>query len=453
MAQYSARHATARRAWGAFCVDKIVACGGLPLFGEVEMPTAKNSILPILAAAVLAQGPVRIRRAPLLRDVDTSLQLLEALSCPAVRAGGDLLLVPGGAVGDSVPPQLMAAMRSSIYYLAPMLARGGRARITFPGGCRLGARPIDIHLEGLAAMGAAIRQEGEELDCAAPLGLHGAQFHLHFPSVGATETLMMAAAAARGDTVLTGVAREPEVVDLANFLNACGARIEGAGGSRLSIRGGPLHGCDYTPIPDRITAQTVLCAVAACGGAVTLRRAPFAPLQPLADLLRRAGCAVQPLPDDGVQIEAVDRLSGLGELETGVYPAFATDAGPLLAAAMLTAEGDTALRETIFTNRFACAAEFARMGADARVSGDGGLLRIRGVSGLHGDRLEAKDLRGGAALVIAALAAQGESEITGVEFIRRGYEDIAGLFRGLGAQVGSGQQGAAPLRETVRLAQ
>ncbi|MBC5581552.1 UDP-N-acetylglucosamine 1-carboxyvinyltransferase [Anaerofilum sp. BX8] len=434
-------------------MDKIVACGGLPLFGEVEMPTAKNSILPILAAAVLAQGPVRIRRAPLLRDVDTSLQLLAALGCPAVRTGGDLLLAPGGAVGDSVPPKLMAAMRSSIYYLAPMLARGGRARITFPGGCRLGARPIDIHLEGLAAMGAEISRDGEELDCAAPRGLHGAQFHLHFPSVGATETLMMAAAAASGVSVLTGAAREPEVVDLAGFLNACGARVEGAGSGRLVIRGGALHGCDYTPIPDRITAQTVLCAAAACGGAVTLRRAPFAPLQPLAGLLQRAGCTVRQLPGDGVRIEAAGRLAGLGRLETGVYPAFATDAGPLLAAAMLTADGGTALRETIFTNRFACAAEFARMGAQAEVEQGGGLLRIRGVSRLQGARLEARDLRGGAALVIAALAAQGESEITGVEFIRRGYEDIAGLFRALGAQVDSRPQAEAPLRQAALLAQ
>ena len=408
-------------------------CGGRPLIGEVEMPAAKNSILPILAAAMLAQGAVRIRRAPRLRDVETSMQLLAALGCPAVRIDGDLLLAPGGPVGDTVPRPLMAAMRSSIYYLAPMLARGKRAHITFPGGCRLGERPIDLHLKGLAAMGARIVADGDHLDCAAPDGLHGAEIHLRFPSVGATETLLIAAAAAEGQTRIFGAAREPEVGDLAHFLIACGARIEGAGTDRLQVWGGALHGCEYTPIPDRITAQTVLCAAAACGGQVLLRRAPLAPLQPMAEILTRAGCGIRQLGENDLVLESDGRLLGAGSLSTGVYPAFATDAGPLLAAAMLTARGDTALRETIFSNRFGCAAQFARMGAE--LDCDGRLLQIHGVPKLHGAALTAQDLRGGAALVIAALTAEGESRITGVDYIRRGYEDIARLFGQLGAKI------------------
>ncbi len=397
------------------------------------MPCAKNSVLPILAAAMLARGAVRIRRVPRLRDVETSLQLLAALGCPAVQIDGDLLLAPGGPMGDTVPRPLMAAMRSSIYYLAPMLARGGRARVTLPGGCRLGARPIDLHLEGLAAMGARISADGDQLDCTAPNGLHGAEIRLRFPSVGATETLLIAAAAAAGETRICGAAREPEVCDLAGFLTACGARIEGAGTSCIRVLGGPLQGCEYTPIPDRITAQTVLCAAAACGGQVLLRRAPFAPLQPMAGILRRAGCSVRRAGQDGVVLESDGCLTAAGSISTGVYPAFATDAGPLLAAAMLTARGETRLRETIFSNRFSCAAQFARMGA--KVDCDGRLLCIRGVPALQGAQVTAQDLRGGAALVIAALTAQGESRIGGVEYIRRGYEDIAGLFGALGAEI------------------
>ena len=432
---------------GAVCVEEILVHGGRPLFGELEMPTAKNSILPILAAAVLTRGAVCIRRAPLLQDVETSMQLLAALGCPAVRAGQDLLLSCGGPVGDTVPRPLMAAMRSSIYYLAPMLARAGRARLSFPGGCRLGARPIDIHLEGLRAMGARVITEGDQLECEAPDGLQGARFHLRFPSVGATETLMMAAAAARGETVLTGVAREPEIRDLADFLNACGGKVRGAGTGRIIIRGGPLHGCEYTPIPDRITAQTVLCAGAICGGELLLRRTPFEPVRPLADFLAQAGCKVRRLDHDRVSLVSDGRLSALGELSTGVYPSFATDAGPLLAAAMLTADGTTRLRETIFTNRFACSTQFSKMGADLRCQGS--VLEIRGVLALRGARMEASDLRGGAALVIAALAAEGESRIGGMEYIRRGYEDIGGMFGALGAVIGCRTQ---PEREhsTVR---
>ena len=402
------------------------------------MPTAKNSILPILAAALLCRGPVVLRRAPRLRDVDASLALLAALGCTARRAGADLQLAPADAVGDTVPPALMAAMRSSVYYLAPMLARAGRARVAFPGGCRLGARPIDIHLAGLAAMGAVIDAGAEALDCRAPGGLRGCEFHLRFPSVGATETLMIAAAAARGRTVLTGAAREPEIADLAAFLNACGAAVAGAGGDVVTVEGArPLHGCAFTPIADRITAQTVLCAAAACGGSVLLRRAPLAPLQPTAALLRRAGCQVSAPAPDCVALVSEGRLDAAGELATGVYPAFATDAGPLFAAAMLRARGVTLLRETIFARRFACAGGFAALGADVRCCG--GDLRICGVPRLRGAPLAAADLRGGAALVLAALAAEGESTISGTEYIGRGYENIAALFAGLGADIRTAQ--------------
>ena len=282
-------------------------------------------------------------------------------------------------------------------------------------------------------MGAQIRWADGELDCAAPGGLRGTRFHLRLPSVGATETLMIAAAAARGETVLTGAAREPEIVDLAGFLSACGARVEGAGTGCIRVRGGSLGGCIYTPIPDRIVGQTLLCAAAACGGQVTLRGACPAHLQPVAGLLAKAGAQVKVLQPDQVQITAGQRLRAVGKVQTGVYPAFATDAGPLLAAAMLTAQGETVLKETIFTRRFACAKGFAQMGAQVRCTGSS--LSIRGVQCLQGAQVEAEDLRGGAALVLAALQAQGESCISGAEYIRRGYASMEALLCPLGAEI------------------
>lgn len=329
----------------------------------------------------------------------------------------------------------MRTMRSSLFYLAPMLARTGRARIGTPGGCRLGARPIDMHLSGLARMGARAEENADgSLTLSAPDGLSGADITLRFPSVGTTETLLMAASTARGESVLRGVATEPEVTDLARFLQSAGADITGIGTRTLRVRGSDcLMGTRYAVCPDRITAATVLCAVAGCGGEVLLTNIRSAHMAEVLRALRGAGCMISASGEDSAALASDGTLRAAGERETGVYPAFPTDAAPLLAAALLRAEGESRVTDTIFENRFACAEGFAALGA--RVSVRGRTLEVRGVPRLAGAALRAPDLRGGAALVIAALQAEGESRIAEAQHISRGYEDIASLFASLGADI------------------
>lgn len=406
--------------------------GGKKLFGEVFLPTAKNSVLPMMAAALLCDTPSRFLPVPDLLDVQTSLSVIRALGAQGEYENGVLTVRPAPLTGR-VPAQLSAAMRSSVYYLAPMLHHTGHAFLPFPGGCQLGKRPIDLHLSGLEAMGATIAIAEDGIHCDAPAGLHGTNFCFSLPSVGATETMMLAAAQAKGTTVLCGCAKEPEIADLARFLNRCGANITGAGGCCITIHGvKSLSGARHTPIPDRITAATVLCAVAACGGEVVLHRVCYPHLLATVHLLEQAGAVFFRPTAQTLRMTVSRPLSGVWA-KTGVYPAFATDAGPLLAAAMLSATGESRIEETIFENRFACAEEFQKLGAQIAV--EGGTLKIAGKKPLSGAPMTARDLRGGAAIVIAALAAQGESQIAGVEYIRRGYEDIAALLAPLGALI------------------
>lgn len=388
-----------------------------------------------MAASVLCHGTVELANAPCLSDVSASLRILRSLGCTAVRQEGTLLLTAPEAPGSAVPQSLMRTMRSSLFYLAPLLVRTGRAQVYTPGGCRLGARPIDLHLSGLAQMGAAIAQgEDGALSLAAPNGLAGADITLRFPSVGATETLLMAAAAARGDSVLRGVAVEPEVTELARFLQSAGAEIAGVGTRVLRVRGSDcLLGVRHAVCPDRITAATVLCAVAGCGGEVLLTHTCNAHLTGILRALQKAGCMVFAAGEDSVALASSGALRNIGRLSTGVYPAFPTDAAPLLAAALLRAQGSGFITDTIFENRFACAAGFAQLGADVLVQGR--TLAVRGVRELCGARVHAPDLRGGAALVIAALQAEGESRVLDAQHIDRGYEDVAALLAPLGAKI------------------
>lgn len=412
---------------------ELIVTGGRRLEGSVRIPRSKNSVLPILAAALLCEGESRICDVPCLSDVDTSLALLNAVGACACREGTDVLVCASNRMKPSVPDSLSGAMRSSVYYIVPLLYRCGEAHISFPGGCRIGARPINLHIEGLRAMGAEIETHPNTIICRAPKGLHGANFCLSFPSVGATETLMMAAAFAKGRTVLCGCAKEPEITDLARFLRRCGARIQGAGGTCMTIDGVErLKAVAHTPIPDRITAATVLFGVAACGGDVTLTGVRYSHLNAVLHTLSAMGAELC-RPEPGVLRIRMEKRPDAAFVTTGVYPEFPTDAGPLFAAAALQATGESMIRETIFENRFACAAEFCRLGAEAHVQNS--RLYINGVSGLKGGLLASQDLRGGAALVIAALAAQGKSRITGIEYIARGYEDIAQLFGRIGAEL------------------
>lgn len=417
-----------------FMGEYLKIVGGRPLFGRVRVPAAKNSVLPLMAAAMMCQGETVLQQVPDLADVRQSMAIYEALGGRCSWQGSRLRLKFTAQQGEGVLPQGPArAMRSSVFYLAPALHRFGRVQTVQPGGCNLGPRPIDIHLEGLARMGAQIEWQGETLVITAPRGLRGTEFVLRLPSVGATETLLMAAVLAKGETVLRGAAREPEVVDLANYLTACGAWIQGAGSSVIRIRGtAQLEGCSYQPIPDRITAATLAAGVASAGGHITLEGCPADLLEPTLCILQQAGCGVR-RKEEGVQVERSGSLKGVGRLYTGVYPGFSTDAAPVVAAALLTAKGQSSIEDTIFENRFACGEEFCKLGAKAWR--DGRRLELVGVPALTGAPMQAADLRGGAALVVAALAAQGESRVFGLEHIRRGYKDLPGTLQALGANI------------------
>ena len=408
--------------------------GGKTLHGKVQIPGAKNSVLPIMAAAALCGERVTLERVPHLSDVECSAKILQRLGCRVMAAEHFLVIEPAGELQSEIPEDLMRAMRSSIFFMAPLLVRTGRADITMPGGCKLGARPIDIHLDGLAKMGVMIAQSAQHLHLTAPAGLKGADITLRFPSVGATETLLMAAVSARGQSVLRGCSMEPEVTDLVRFLKACGACIEGEGTRCLTVFGTPhLKGCHYRICPDRITAATVMFAVAGCGGEAVLQGACEEDLQAVFRVLRRGGCDIA-CKEDEIAIGRYHTLYGAGNLMTDVHPAFPTDAAPLAAAAFLRAQGTTMLTDSIFENRFACAAGFEKMRAACGVQGR--TICVQGVPRLAGSSVHAPDLRGGAALVLAAAQAEGESIITGIEHIARGYEDLAGLFVQLGAQAG-----------------
>ena len=418
-------------------MSRLLIRGGNRLQGEVTIQGAKNSVLPILAATILTGGSVELRRCPRLRDVEASIRILQALGCKAGWRGDMLEVDTAGMTGCDVPDALMREMRSSVIFLGAILARCGEASLTSPGGCELGPRPIDLHLEGLGRMGAKELDAGAgRLVLAAPGGLHGADITLRFPSVGATETLLLAAVCARGTTVLRGAAREPEISDLAEFLNRCGGRIEGAGTSTLRIEGRRgLSGCDFSPLPDRIFASTLACAVAAAGGRVELTGCPPALYAPVLEILEQMGCTVE-RGADRAEVARFGRLYGAGRVFTGVYPGLATDAAPLLAAAMLCAEGESSIEDVIFERRFGCAEGFERLGG--RVKRSGRVLSVGPLpeSGLHGAALTAPDLRGGAALVLAALAAGGKSWVEDTRHIDRGYAGLTETLAALGARIG-----------------
>ena len=409
--------------------------GGSPLYGTAQVPAAKNSVLPLLAAALLCGGPVRLAGAPRLSDVEDCLAILRAMGCAAAWQGADIV-VEGGPACCRLPAAETARMRASILFAAPLLGRLGRVETALPGGCRIGARPVDWHLDALARMGARVEWAGQRLILTAPVGLHGAELRLPGPSVGATETVLLAGCAARGRTILHGAAMEPEIADLARFLNRCGARIEGAGSGRIVIEGGrALRGAAYAPMPDRICAATLACAAASARGWVTVAGCAPALYAPVLDILEGAGCCVLRGPE-AATIGCAGPLRGAGHLVTGGYPALATDAAPLVAAALLTAAGETVIEDRVFEARFGCAGGFAAMGAGVRVCGGGRTLHIAGGGRLRGACVAAQDLRGGAALVVAALGARGVSRVSGCEYIARGYPSLGAMLAALGARIG-----------------
>lgn len=411
----------------------LVIDGPCRLHGAINVHGAKNSTLPLLAACLLCRGQVVLHNCPRLSDVETASQILRQLGCVIRRQGEALVVDPRGVCGSSIPESLMREMRSSIVFLGALLARMGQARLSFPGGCELGPRPIDLHLRALRRLGVKIFEDHGELVCQAGKGITGTNLSLSFPSVGATENIILASCCGKGTTVLHGAAQEPEIEDLCHFLNACGAKISGAGKSTLQIDGvESLSGCEYTVMPDRIEAATFLCAAAGTGGDITVQRVVPRHLQPVLSLLEEAGCTLRE-EKSAVYLKAPPRLQAVHAVRTLPYPGFPTDAQAPMLSMLCTAKGTSMVTETIFLNRFKYVGELLRLGA--RVKVEDRVAVVEGVPKLSGAPVVAPDLRGGAALLIAGLCAEGETVVGGVEHIDRGYEKAEESFRQLGAAV------------------
>ena len=411
-------------------MSKLKIEGGIPLRGETELQGSKNAVLPILAASLLAKGPCEIENVPRLSDVRAALEILRHLGCSASMEGRCAAVDTKGLCRWEIPEELMGRMRSSVMFLGAILARMGRVSLTLPGGCELGPRPIDLHLDAMRALGAQVSEEGGRLTLTAE-ALHGGTVLLRLPSVGATENALIAACLAKGETEIINAAREPEIEDLAAFLTAMGARVSGAGTSRILVEGtASLHGARHRVIPDRIAAATCLAACAAAGGEVTVKGARQDHLGAFLAVLEKMGVSLE-FGADYIRARVPGQLKSPGTVETGPYPAFPTDGQPPLLAACLTAAGETKFVENMFENRFRHVSELMKMGARAQVRGR--VCTLRGGQ-LHGAQVEAADLRGGAALAVAALAARGESLIGGLSHIERGYDGLAGVLQDLGAR-------------------
>jgi UDP-N-acetylglucosamine 1-carboxyvinyltransferase len=416
-------------------VSPIIVRGGRPLSGEVRVAGAKNSALKLIAAALLAPGETCIRNVPDISDVATMGEVVSGLGA-AVRRENDAIMVDAGnVVSYEAPYELVARMRASIAVLGPLVARLGRARVAMPGGCNIGSRKVDMHISGLQALGVEFEFEHGYIDASAPRGLRGAAVTLEFPSVGATENLLMAAVLADGTTVVENAAREPEIADLAGLLVSMGARISGAGTSTVTIEGvESLHPAEHAVVGDRIEAGTFLVAGALTGGPVTVKGVDPSHLEMVLVKLEQAGCEVESGPDH----VTVTRRGALRptDIQTLPYPGFPTDMQPQFMALMARAEGGCVITENVFENRFMFADELVRMGADIRIEGHHAL--VKGVETLSGAPVRCPDLRAGAALVLAGLVAEGETEVTDTFHIERGYEGFVGKLAALGADIRSG---------------
>ena len=413
-------------------MDKLLIEGGAPLVGEVAVSGAKNAALPILCASLLCADTLRLGNVPHLNDISTMLRLLGQMGVVVALDGNEALTLDSAGLSNPCAPyDMVKTMRASILVLGPLLARCGEARVSLPGGCAIGARPVDQHIKGLQAMGAEIRVEGGYVHASAKR-LKGARIVTDMVTVTGTENLMMAAALAEGETVIENAAREPEVVDLANCLIAMGAKIVGDGTDRICIQGvEQLHGASYSVMPDRIETGTFLCAAAASAGDIVLTRTSAALLDSVIEKLREAGCAIE-CSDDSISLKAPQRLKAVS-LRTAPYPAFPTDMQAQFMAINCVADGAAVIRETIFENRFMHAVELIRLGADIRI--DGNTAVVTGVPRLDGATVMATDLRASASLVIAGLVAQGQTLIERIYHLDRGYERIEEKLARLGARV------------------
>ena len=413
-------------------MDKFIIDGGEKLYGKVRVHSAKNTVLPLRAASVLTDEQVKIHGVPAINDVENMLHILSEVGCVIKRQKDCAVIDSSNAVSHEIPTRLTKELRSSVFMLGSVLTRFRRAKISYPGGCDIGLRPIDLHLSGLKKLGVEIVEKDGYIHCSAER-LQGAEILLDFPSVGATENIILAAVKAAGITVIRNAAKEPEISDLQRFLNAMGAKVRGAGGGTIVVEGVErLHGVDYTPIGDRIEAGTYLIAAASCGGEMEIEGVPAENIAALLHKLRENGCKIH-TKNDKIELYSDGKLKSVNLVETMPFPGFPTDLQAQYSALSATAKGATLVVENLFETRYRYAAELKRMGADITVRGRAAF--IRGVEKLHGASVTAGDLRGGAALVVAALRAEGQSSVMDLSHIDRGYAEFEGTLRNLGAKI------------------
>ncbi len=408
-------------------------CGGRRLSGEIDLQGSKNASLPILAATLMTRSVSVLHNCPDLSDVRQSLKILQSLGCECTYENQTAVIDSRNADGTVIDDVLMCAMRSSIIFLGAMLSRNGSAVVSRPGGCELGPRPIDLHLSALRSMGVRLDDYHGRIECYAPDRLTGCEIVLPIASVGATENIILAAALAKGRTIIRNAAKEPEIIDLARFLNMCGASVSGAGSITVVIDGvNELHGAEYSIQPDRIAAATYLCAAAATGGEVTVRGVCPTHMMPVIPYLAAAGCDLA-VRDDTIRLSAPPKLSSVGTIVTREYPGFPTDAQPIFLAMSCVADGTSVFEEKIFNSRYRYIDGLCKLGANVSVHDS--VAVVTGVDALYGANITATDLRGGAAMIIGALAAHDSSTVLDEGHIARGYENITENLRGLGAEI------------------
>lgn len=413
-------------------MEAFVVEGGVALRGEARVDSAKNAVLPILAAAVLTPEEIVLHNVPDITDVGHMAAILTMLGCRVERSGRGMTVDCGGIHSWEMPDQLSKQIRSSIFLLGPILARFRKATVTFPGGCEIGLRPIDLHLSGLRQLGVEISEEGGLIHCDGR-NMHAGEVHFDYPSVGATENVMMAAVLLPGTTVIHNPAREPEIADLQAFINAMGGKIRGAGTHYIAVEGVErLHGTAWTPMADRIVAGTLLAAAAITGGEITLTNAPESDMVAVTAKLREMGCRLEERPG-WIHLRAPKRLTAFAQLQTQPHPGFPTDMQVQMLALLSTAEGMGVITENVFENRFTHAGDLNRMGAHILCTGRTAV--VRGVPELYGAHVTARDLRGGAALVLAGLRARGETLVDHAELIDRGYDHLERQLSRLGGKV------------------
>ena len=413
--------------------QKFVIKGGTPLNAELKIQGAKNSVLPIIAASVMCGGETVIENCPKRSDTYASSRILTHLGLQCIIEKNVMTVRNNGNKTVEIPDDLMREMRSSIIYMGALLGACGECRMSFPGGCELGPRPIDMHIAAMKKLGAKVVDEYGIIKCTAERGLHGARINLNYPSVGTTENIMLAAVTAKGQTVISNAAREPEIIDLADFLNRCGGRIKGAGNSTIVIDGvQKLRGCTYSVIADRIAAATYISAAASTGGEISLTGIDSSICDSFLPVFEQMGCKIY-VYSDRLYINASGKLKGVNKITTMPHPGFPTDAQAVIMAALCKAYGSSIFEENIFESRYRHVDALVKMGADIKVIGKAAV--VNGVEKLYGAKVSATDLRGGAAMAVAGLGAEGVTEVAEIHHIDRGYEDMEKAFSSLGGKI------------------